>query len=240
MNRVKKRGLLFIIVLAVGCLIFFLVKRGDLVEASPAVERLQPARMQVLNNESKFEVELNGVPVEISLSLDELDGGVDLVKWAWPPGAIKEPAWLKGYQAMTDPRKFPGFEDYVSYTTEEWRVSTETNTQSAFLAWQNQAFSLSDSHDAKKVTILRVVKLKVLGQEYVYIAVRIEGMSPLTNSITTSDSMASIVLQQGVLKCADMAKDCLLIVNPEDRDGCRQLIASGRGIVSNKILKPIP
>jgi hypothetical protein len=164
---IKIVSVISFVAVVVGLIIWRIDRKSEFQQEAGG-RRLKNAKIEAPGKIGNMKVDFNGTVTDVTLSLDDLDGGVDLVKWTWPAGLPKEPMWFRAFQAMSDPRKFDTFDDYRNFTTREWREETKTDRPEDFDRWKQEAVLGSEVHDAKKVTINRVVFVKILDMEYVF------------------------------------------------------------------------
>lgn len=204
---------------------------------------IQRQKQTILNKtamakDSIVYIEANGdAPAkEIKLKIQEYKEPILLNKWDWPVGSVACPEWFRAFQAMKDPRKFDSYEEYEKHSTPAWRVSTHVNDTNSFNKWKNLAVSLGEKHDSKVVKIFRSVVLRHSKEEYVFIAMSSEGVSPITQKVEVTFSMA-MIKKVGTQYCCADSKDFELIANPEKIEELTDIIRSGKARVNGNVLK---
>jgi hypothetical protein len=55
--------------------------------------------------------------------------------------------------------------------------------------------------------------------------------------MSTSNTIAAIVREDGELKCADIGKNCLVIADPRESGEIQKMIESSRPVVSGGVLR---
>jgi hypothetical protein len=158
-----------------------------------------------------------------------------LDKWYWHSSEDAEPNWFRAYWGMSDPRKFSDYEGYKLVTTDSWRVNTNTNSANNFYSWRDDAFK-NKNHDLINVRIIRDVEIKGEKFTYVYAAIEMIGMSPITLKNEKSITIACLVKYDEGFKCADVPDDVEFFLDPRDTIMIHELLRRKRGVIVNKML----